>query len=86
MKLTEEEENNILNCQETLRPILLSFIGRIYRSESRKQLSSLLNKSHIIIGHHKDLVRKRIINIDDAGWAFEHLARQSAFSATPRGE
>jgi hypothetical protein len=86
MKLSEDEENNILNCSETLRPILLSFIGSIHRSEARKQLSTLLDRTRIIIGRHRELMRKRIVKIDDAGWAFEHLARQSAFSAAPRGK
>ena len=81
--LTEEEERNIKTCNESSRPTLISFIGHVHRSQSRRDLHTLNNGSDIIV--LKGGQAGKVTN-EGVGRAFEILAKTSAFSAVGRGD
>ena len=84
--LTEKEEYDIKTCNETARPTLISFIGQVSRSQSRRDLRTLRNESGVVVGGSLELFPSAMLNTTDAGIAFEMLAKRSAFSAAPRGK
>lgn len=81
--LTDDEERNIKSCNESSRPTLISFIGHVHRSQSRRDLHTLNNGSDIIV--LKGGQANQVTN-EGVGRAFEILAKTSAFSAVGRGD
>ena len=80
---TEKEENDIKFCNESSRPVLVSFMG-ILRSQARSDLATLMNGKDVLVTKHGLLYD--MMNTTDPGIAFERLAKRSAFSAAPRGK
>jgi hypothetical protein len=83
--LTEQEEQDLLACNESSRPTLISFMGQLSRSQTRRDLYSLKNESYVLVGRHGELFPSEILNTTDRKLAFEMLAKRSAFSAASRG-
>jgi hypothetical protein len=83
--LTEQEEQDILTCNESSRPTLISFMGQLSRSQTRRDLYTLRNESGVLVGKHGELFPSEILNTTDRKLAFEILAKRSAFSAASRG-
>lgn len=82
--LTPQEEDDIQNCNEASRPVLLSFSGQVSRSQTRKDLVELNNGNNVLVAGHGKMHKK--MNTTDPGVAFERLAKMSAFSAASRGD
>jgi hypothetical protein len=83
--LTEQEVHDIMTCNESLRPTLISFMGQVSRSQTRRDLYTLRNESGVLVGRHGELFPSEILNTTNRKLAFEMLAKRSAFSAASRG-
>jgi hypothetical protein len=83
--LSEQEVHDIMSCNESLRPTLISFMGQVSRSQTRRDLYTLRNESGVLVGKHGELFPSEILNTTDRKLAFEMLAKRSAFSAASRG-
>ena len=83
--LTEQEEQDILTCNESSRPTLISFLGQVSRSQTRQDLYALRNESGVLVGKYGELFPSEILNTTDWRVAFQLLAKRSAFSAASRG-
>jgi hypothetical protein len=85
ISLTETEENNIKICNESSRPILISFSGHVHRSQTRRDLYDMRNESAGIV-ILKSGERSALIPIEDNVERFETLGKLSSFSAAGRGD
>ena len=75
----------MMTCDESSRPTLISFLGRISKSQTRRDLYTLRNESGVLVGRHGQLFPSEILNTTDWLVAFQLLAKRSAFSAASRG-
>ena len=83
-QLTTQERQDIDTCNETARPVLVSFAGRL-RSTARQELVTLNDDKTVVIGAHQKAMEWTGI-WQDVGGAFHRLAVVSSFSATPLGD
>jgi hypothetical protein len=74
-----------MTCNESLRPTLISFMGQVARSQTRRDLYTLRNESGVLVGKHGELFPSEILNTTNWQVAFQLLAKRSAFSAASRG-
>jgi len=58
-------------CNESTRPTLISFMGQLSRSQTRRDLYSLKNESSVMVGRHGELFPSEILNTTDRKLAFE---------------
>jgi hypothetical protein len=82
--LTKKEEDDIQFCNESARPILISFSGHVSRSQTRRDLFSINNGTQVLI--LRDQQAQSYFNISDPGLAYSKLAKMSSFSAVGRGD
>jgi hypothetical protein len=82
--LTESDETNINTCNESSRPILISFTGML-RSTTRNDLHKLGKiEDDVVVGGWNELNSR--MNRTDVGEVFYELAKQSSFAAASRGK
>jgi Exostosin family len=83
--LSETEENNINTCNESSRPLLISFSGHVHRSQTRRDLYDLRNESAGIV-ILKSGEKSSLLPMEDNIEKFEVLGKLSSFSAAGRGD
>ena len=81
--LTAEDLDNVRTCNESARPVLVSFAGQL-RSRARKDLAKLHNGRDVLVGNH-DSIQKRF-KTAKVSTSFLKLSILSSFSATPLGD
>jgi Exostosin family len=82
--LSPKEEDDIKYCNESARPILISFSGHLRRAKTRHDLFSIRNGTQVLI--LRDQQTQSYFNVSDPGVAYAKLATMSSFSAVGRGD